>query len=189
MKKIDPQKIKTLRIRQGLSQQELADKLFVSRSAVAKWENGNGRPSDVNLESICKFFDIDKKSLMLKKEDIIYTRRKKYNFLKHLIGAIVIDFLIFLVAIFLIIDAYKGKTEFIDDIVFYEKTVVLNKSSYFTMTEENIKTLNERFDYVNCLYNGYFDTDVIDDDKKRRDQEIDILPMFSCSLLLYLLLL
>ena len=48
------------------------------------------------------------------------------------------------------------------------------------MTEENIKTLNERFDYVNCLYNGYFDTDVIDDDKKRRDQEIDILPMFSC---------
>lgn len=173
-------KLKDLREKENLSQQELADKLFVSRSAVAKWENGKGLPSDVNLESICKFFDIDKKSLMLKKEDIIYTRRKKYNFLKHLIGAIVIDFLIFLVAIFLIIDAYKGKTEFIDDIVFYEKTVVLNKSSYFTMTEENIKTLNERFDYVNCLYNGYFDTDVIDDDKKRRDQEIDILPMFSC---------
>lgn len=173
-------KLKDLREKENLSQQELADKLFVSRSAVAKWENGKGLPSDVNLESICKFFDIDKKSLMLKKEDIIYTKRKKYNFLKHLIGAIVIDFLIFLVAIFLIIDAYKGKTEFIDDIVFYEKTVVLNKTSYFTMTEENIKTLNERFDYVNCLYNGYFDTDVIDDDKKRRDQEIDILPMFSC---------
>ena len=59
--------LKELREKEGLSQQELADKLFVSRSAVAKWENGNGIPSDVNLDSICKFFDIDKKHLKLKK--------------------------------------------------------------------------------------------------------------------------
>ena len=173
-------KLKDLREKENLSQQELADKLFVSRSAVAKWENGKGLPSDVNIESICKFFDIDKKTLMLKKEDLIYTRRKKYIFLKHLIGIIVIDLLIFLVAIFLMIDAYKEKNEFIDDIVFYEKSVVLNESTYFSITEENIKILNERFDYVNCLYGGYFDTDVISKDNKGRRQEIDILPMFSC---------
>ena len=51
-------KLKELREKEGLSQQELADKLFVSRSAVAKWENGNGIPSDVNLDEICKFFEI-----------------------------------------------------------------------------------------------------------------------------------
>ena len=173
-------KLKDLREKENLSQQELADKLFVSRSAVAKWENGKGLPSDVNIESICKFFDIDKKTLMLKKEDLIYTRRKKYIFLKHLIGITVIDLLIFLVGIFLMIDAYKEKIEFIDDIVFYEKTVVLNETSNFTITEENIKVLKERFDYVNCLYGGYFDTDVISKDNKGRRQEIDILPMFSC---------
>lgn len=57
-------KLKELREKECLSQQELADKLFVSRSAVAKWENGNGIPSDVNLDAICKFFNIDEESLL-----------------------------------------------------------------------------------------------------------------------------
>ena len=57
-------KLKELREKECLSQQELADKLFVSRSAVAKWENGNGIPSDVNLDAICKFFNVDEESLL-----------------------------------------------------------------------------------------------------------------------------
>ena len=51
-------KLKELREKAGLSQQALADKLFVSRSAVAKWENGNGIPSDVNLEAIYELFNV-----------------------------------------------------------------------------------------------------------------------------------
>ena len=70
-------KLKELREKEGLYQQELADRLYVSRSAVAKWENGNGIPSDVNLDSICKFFDVDKKCLQLKKRrHKIYTKTK-----------------------------------------------------------------------------------------------------------------
>ena len=56
-------KLKELREKEGLSQQELADKLFVSRSAVAKWENGNGIPSDVNLDAICNLFEVSKNEL------------------------------------------------------------------------------------------------------------------------------
>ena len=78
-------KLKELREKEGLSQQELADKLFVSRSAVAKWENGNGIPSDVNLDTICKFFDIDKKQLKPKNEDYAYTKGKKIKLLILLI--------------------------------------------------------------------------------------------------------
>ena len=36
-------------------QEALGNIVHVSRSAIAKWENGNGIPSDVNLDSICKF--------------------------------------------------------------------------------------------------------------------------------------
>lgn len=61
-------KLKELREKAGLSQYELASKLFVSRSAIAKWENGNGIPSDVNLEAICKFFDIDEEWLVDRKD-------------------------------------------------------------------------------------------------------------------------
>lgn len=56
-------KLKELREKEGLSQQDLADKLYVSRSAVAKWENGNGIPSDVNIEVICTLFEVSKNDL------------------------------------------------------------------------------------------------------------------------------
>ena len=39
------EKLKELRKKRGVSQQELADAIFVSRSAVAKWESGKGSPS------------------------------------------------------------------------------------------------------------------------------------------------
>ena len=61
-------KLKDLRTKEGLSQQALAEKLFVSRSAVAKWESGNGIPSDANLEAICKFFDVDEEWLLDREE-------------------------------------------------------------------------------------------------------------------------
>ena len=48
-------KLKELREKEGLSQQGLADKLFVSRSAIAKWENGNGIPSDEILKQYVNF--------------------------------------------------------------------------------------------------------------------------------------
>ena len=45
-------KLKHLRGKHGLSQAALAKKIFVSRSAVAKWENGLGLPDDGNLQAL-----------------------------------------------------------------------------------------------------------------------------------------
>ena len=61
-------RLKELREKAGLSQYELANKLFVSRSAVAKWENGSGIPSDINLEAICKYFNVDEEWLLDRKD-------------------------------------------------------------------------------------------------------------------------
>lgn len=54
-----PKKLKELRESKNLSQYELAVIINVSRAAISKWERGNGIPSNVNLESLCKFFDVD----------------------------------------------------------------------------------------------------------------------------------
>ena len=56
MKKIDPQKIKSLRIRQGLSQQELAQILSISDRAVSKWELGYSQPSANHLIALAQIF-------------------------------------------------------------------------------------------------------------------------------------
>ena len=45
------EKLKKLRTERNISQQALADAIFVSRSAVAKWEAGLGIPCDDTTES------------------------------------------------------------------------------------------------------------------------------------------
>lgn len=52
------QNLKIARQRAGLSQQQLADQIFVSRSAVGKWEAGNGIPNQDNLTALCEALDV-----------------------------------------------------------------------------------------------------------------------------------
>ena len=51
-------KLKSLRKERGLSQQALADSIFISRSAVAKWENGLGLPNDESMNALLTYFDV-----------------------------------------------------------------------------------------------------------------------------------
>ena len=48
------QKLKELRKKQGLTQLELAERLFVSRQAISGWEAGTSRPSTENLQSLSR---------------------------------------------------------------------------------------------------------------------------------------
>ena len=47
-----------LRKRKGLTQEELAAYLYVSRAAVSKWESGRGYPNIDSLKAIAKFFGV-----------------------------------------------------------------------------------------------------------------------------------
>lgn len=52
------EKLLELRKQKGLTQEELAEVLFVSRAAVSKWESGRGYPNIDSLKAIAKFFKI-----------------------------------------------------------------------------------------------------------------------------------
>ena len=52
------EKLKKLRIHHGLTQEELAEKLFVSRTAISKWESDRGYPNIDALKAISKFFSV-----------------------------------------------------------------------------------------------------------------------------------
>lgn len=58
------EKLKELRLKKGISQAALAEKVFVSRSAVAKWENGLGLPSDDSLKQLADFFGVEPSELL-----------------------------------------------------------------------------------------------------------------------------
>lgn len=51
-------KIQELRKQKGLTQEELAEALYVSRIAISKWESGRGYPNIDSLKAIAKFFGI-----------------------------------------------------------------------------------------------------------------------------------
>ena len=50
--------LQKLRKNRGLTQEQLAEALFVSRTAVSKWESGRGYPSIDSLKAIAKFFGV-----------------------------------------------------------------------------------------------------------------------------------
>lgn len=52
------EKLQELRKSRGLTQEELAEALFVSRTAVSKWESGRGYPSIDSLKEISKYFSV-----------------------------------------------------------------------------------------------------------------------------------
>ena len=53
-----------LRNRENLSQEELAEKLFVTRQAVSRWENGETLPNTETLKRLSALFDVSINTLL-----------------------------------------------------------------------------------------------------------------------------
>ena len=68
-------RIQDLRKRRGLSQEELADKLGVSRQAVSKWESGQSTPDIERIILMSEFFEVTTDCLLKGAEPV--TREKK----------------------------------------------------------------------------------------------------------------
>lgn len=50
------EKLQQLRTGKNLTQEQLAEQLYVSRTAISKWESGKGYPNIESLKCISKFF-------------------------------------------------------------------------------------------------------------------------------------
>ena len=58
-----------LRKQHGLSQEELAEKLGISRQAISKWERAESSPDTDNLISIAKLYNVSLDELLKTDED------------------------------------------------------------------------------------------------------------------------
>lgn len=58
------EKLQQLRKSRGMTQEELAEALFVSRTAVSKWESGRGYPSIDSLKALSAFFSVSVDDLL-----------------------------------------------------------------------------------------------------------------------------
>ena len=62
------EKLQELRKQKGMTQEELAERLFVSRTAVSKWESGRGYPNIDSLKAIAGFFSVTVDQLLSSEE-------------------------------------------------------------------------------------------------------------------------
>lgn len=101
------QQIKKLRRDQGLTQEELATKIHVTRQAVSNWENDKNLPDLETLIVMSQTFQLSLDQLILGGtemtnkliNDASETKRAKFNFWSALIGGslMVIGFICFLI--------------------------------------------------------------------------------------------
>ncbi len=80
-------KLRELRQEKGISQAKLAADIHISRSAVAKWENGLGLPNDESLKLLAHYFGVRIDELVLNKtnEEILVSKNKTIDQQKKII--------------------------------------------------------------------------------------------------------
>ena len=78
------EKLQELRKSRGLTQEELAEALFVSRTAVSKWESGRGYPSIDSLKEISKFFSVSIDELLSGEKLITIAENENRTNLKNM---------------------------------------------------------------------------------------------------------
>ena len=122
------EKLQELRKSRGLTQEELAEALFVSRTAISKWESGRGYPSIDSLKQIANYFSISIDELLSGERLITIAENENRTNLKNMGNMLfgVVDIFSF---IMIILPLYPNK---IDDYIYsvnlfnYTQTAVFN---------------------------------------------------------------
>lgn len=94
------EKLQELRKRKGMTQEELAATLYVSRTAVSKWESGRGHPNIDSLRAISSFFSVSLDDLLSTDEALTLAesdqKKKESHLCDILFGLLDLSVLLFL---------------------------------------------------------------------------------------------
>lgn len=122
------EKLQELRKNKGLTQEELAAALYVSRTAVSKWESGRGLPSIDSLKQISAFFDVSiddllsaDKALSLAEQE---NKASQRSFCDLLLG--ISDLCAILLILLPLYPHVDGKTVYAVDFLTYARTAAFS---------------------------------------------------------------
>ena len=96
------EKLQELRKSRSMTQEELAEALFVSRTAISKWEQGRGYPNLDSLKEISRFFSVSIDDLICPEEIISAAADEKKEWMNKYISLICNMLDIFLVLLLLL---------------------------------------------------------------------------------------
>lgn len=104
------EKLQQLRKNKGLTQEELANAVYVSRTAVSKWESGRGYPNIDSLRQLSKLFSISIDGL-LSGDELLTIAEKDSKEKENLFLNLIFGLLDISAALFLFMPVFAQKTE------------------------------------------------------------------------------
>ena len=129
------EKLQELRKNRGLTQEELAEGLYVSRTAISKWESGRGYPSIDSLKEISKYFSVTLDELLSSEKLLSIAERENKINLRNMC-----DLLFGLLDVFsMVLIVLPLYPNMVDGFVYsvnlfaYTQTTPLNRSLYWIM--------------------------------------------------------
>jgi transcriptional regulator with XRE-family HTH domain len=129
------EKLQELRKSRGLTQEELADTLYVSRTAVSKWESGRGYPNIDSLKEISRFFSVSIDDLLSGEKLLSIAEKESKSRIRNmcdLIFGIVDLFSVMLIVLPLYPDAVEGFVYSVN-LLNYTQTSQFNKIIYWIL--------------------------------------------------------
>lgn len=127
------EKLKELRSSRGLTQEELAEALFVSRTAVSKWESGRGYPSIDSLKEISTVFSVTIDELLSGEKLVSIAKKENKSNIQSLCSILIgfIDLFHFLLIVLpLYPNSMKGYIASVN-LLSYTETSVFNRMVYW----------------------------------------------------------
>ena len=129
------EKLQELRKQKQLTQEELAEILFVSRTAISKWESGRGYPSIESLKAISEFFSISLDELLSGEELINVAEKDSQSKIQHM-RDLIFGLLDCAIAMFLFLPFFgQREGDFIRQVSLFSLTEVqwFIKAAYLTV--------------------------------------------------------
>lgn len=83
------EKIKKLRNDKNITQEELAQAIYVSRFAISKWESGRGYPSIDSLKELSKYFSVSLDDLLSKEQLIDMVEKESKANINRILSIII----------------------------------------------------------------------------------------------------
>lgn len=129
------EKLQELRKNKGLTQEELAEVLYVSRTAISKWESNRGYPSIDSLKEISKYFEISIDDLLSSEKLLILAEKENEINLKRLSDLLfsIIDLFSFSLIILPLYPKTVNHFVYSVNLFYYTETTTLNLNIYWIL--------------------------------------------------------
>ena len=129
------EKLKELRKNRGLTQEELAEALYVSRTAISKWESGRGYPSIDSLKEISNYFSVSIDDLLSGEKLLLIAEKENKSNIRTLCDLIfgMADVSFFML---IILPLYPNSVDgfiYSVNLLAYEDITSMNRLIYWTL--------------------------------------------------------